>query len=122
MLVNFAKFQIIKTLIFVIVIIFFMNTCDKDGPVVDIPIIPKDTSFCGYINAEKFDKTQWQIDSFLMSLPRNDDIKSIDSLVVWLKLTKSIIPFGNCIRQLVSLLAIITSEYNNKVIFELSLF
>ena len=76
--------HIIKTFIFVIVMIFFMTKCDKDGPVVDPPIIPEDTSFCGYINAEKFDKTQWQIDSFLMSLPRNDDLNSIDSLVVWL--------------------------------------
>ena len=64
--------------------IFFMTTCDKDGPVVDPPIIPEDTSFCGYINDEKFDKTRWQIDSFLISLPRNDDLNSIDSLVVWL--------------------------------------
>ena len=64
--------------------ILFLTTCDKDRHVVNPPIIPEDTSFCGYINAEKFDKIRWQIDSFLMSLPRNDDLNSIDSLVVWL--------------------------------------
>jgi hypothetical protein len=77
--------QIINTLIFASFMIFFMTTCDKNGPVEEPPVIVEDTSFCGYINDEKFDKTRWQIDSFLMSLPRNDDLNSIDSLVIWLK-------------------------------------
>ena len=53
--------------------IFFMTTCDKDGPVVDPPIIPEDTSFCGYINDEKFDKTYRFFNEILSQIPVDYD-------------------------------------------------
>ncbi len=77
--------QIIKTLIFVTFMIFFMTTCDKDSPVEDLLVMPQDTTFCGYIDAERFDKTRIFMDSFLLKLPKNHSIvASLDTLVLWL--------------------------------------
>jgi hypothetical protein len=65
--------KIINTLVFFMVIIFFMTTCDKDGPVEDIPVIPEDTTFCGYIHAEKFDSTYRFLNQILSKIPFDED-------------------------------------------------
>jgi hypothetical protein len=60
-----------------------MTTCDKDRPVEDPPVMPQDTTFCGRIYAEKFDKTRWQIDSFLLTIPITDKMP-LETLSAWL--------------------------------------
>lgn len=72
--------QIIKTLIFASMM-YFMASCNKNDP--NIPDIPEDKSFCGFIKSKKLDSTRSSIDSFLSSLSLNDDTR-MDSLVSWL--------------------------------------
>jgi hypothetical protein len=65
--------KIINTLVFFMVIIFFMTTCDKDAPVEDPPVMPQDTTFCGYIHAEKFDSTYRFLNQILSKIPFDED-------------------------------------------------
>ena len=65
--------KIINTLVFFMVIIFFMTTCDKDGPVEDPPVMPQDTTFCGYIDAERFDSTYRFLNQILSKIPFDED-------------------------------------------------
>ena len=70
--------------------IFFMTTCDKDGPVEDPQVIPQDTSFCGYINDEKFENTRWYIDSFLSTISITDPTP-MDKIKDWFHKEKCVV-------------------------------
>lgn len=65
--------KIINTLVFFMVIIFFMTTCDKDGQVKAPLVIAQDTTFCGYIYAEKFDSTYRFLNQILSKIPFDED-------------------------------------------------
>ena len=50
-----------------------MTTCDKDAPVEDPPVMPQDTTFCGYIDAERFDSIYAIMNKKIMSISAKDD-------------------------------------------------
>jgi hypothetical protein len=75
--------KIINTLVFFMVIIFFMTTCDKDAPVEDPPVMPQDTTFCGYIDAERFDSIYAIMNKKIMTFSFSDD-KYLDKIEEWL--------------------------------------
>jgi hypothetical protein len=75
--------KIINTLVFFMVIIFFMTTCDKDAPVEDPPVMPQDTTFCGYIDAERFDSIYAIMNKKIMSISAKDD-KHLNKIEEWL--------------------------------------